>query len=173
MEQWREVVGYEGFYEVSDCGRVRSIDRIVQCGVRPMKLKGKQIRHGVGKIGYPVVGLYKNGKGKTCCIHVLVLEAFVGPRPTINHEGCHGDGVRINNVLTNLRWGTSKENRDDSRRHGTLSIGSSRPNAILNAEIVLKIRNDTRPMQTIAHHHGIGLTTVWKVKNRVTWAHVE
>jgi NUMOD4 motif-containing protein/HNH endonuclease len=173
MEEWRAVVGYEGFYEVSDLGRVRSIDRVVACGHQVLNLKGKVLRVAIAKNGYPVVTLFKLGKGRTSLVHTLILEAFVGSKPTEMHEGCHGDGDRANSVLSNLRWGTPKENRNDSRRHGTLSKGEDRPNAKINEQIVQQIRTDTRSLTDIAKHHGIGLTTAWKVKNRVTWKHVE
>lgn len=174
MEKWRAIVGYEGFYEISDLGNVRSIDRTVACGSQILCLKGKLLSRAINKQnGYYIVTLYRLGKGKSFSVHALVLEAFVGSRPSAAHDACHNDGNRLNSALSNLRWGTKKENRDDSRRHGTLSIGSHRTNAKLNEEMVKAIRKDTRLLEEIALHYGIGVSTACKVKNRISWKHVE
>lgn len=114
-EKWLPVVGYEGIYEVSDMGNVRSVDRINAKGARQL---GRPKKATVGKIGYPVVCLYKDGHPKTRTIHSLVLEAFVGPRPP-KHEACHNNGIRTDSRLENLRWDTSSENNLDKRAHGT------------------------------------------------------
>lgn len=110
-EEWRPVAGFEGLYEVSDHGRVRS----VRAGNHVNKrLQGKVLKERTNKVGYPVVSLYRGGKAtrKERTVHRLVLEAFVGPAP----DGCevlHGDGTKINNHLSNLRWGTRSENMRD------------------------------------------------------------
>lgn len=114
-EAWRPVVGYEGLYEVSDHGRVRSIPRVDS--------RGRRIRGGIlaltrapsGHVGVKLSrgGVYERGK-----VHRMVLTAFIGPAPE-GHEALHGDGDPANNRLENLRWGTRSENIRDSVRHGT------------------------------------------------------
>ena len=111
-------MGHEGRYEVSDQGRVRSLDRIIDCpGPKPHRRshKGRILRAADDGHGYQSVTLdWKRG---AVMIHKLVLEAFVGPKP----EGCearHLDDVRSNNVLSNLAWGTQSENWQDARRNG-------------------------------------------------------
>ena len=97
-ERWKPVVGWEGFYEVSDWGRVR---RIVG-----------QHRSG----GYPAVTLSIPGRPtKRIRVHLLVLEAFRGPRP-YRCEALHGNDIAYDNRAVNLRWGSRRENLADRRR---------------------------------------------------------
>jgi uncharacterized membrane protein len=113
-EEWRAVVGFPG-YEVSDLGRVRSLDRIDS---RSRKLKGrilKQFRDGDDR--YPFLRLSRDGNAATIRVHVLVLEAFTGPRPA-GFDACHNDGDKLNNTLANLRWDSKSENMLDVVRHG-------------------------------------------------------
>lgn len=117
-ERWLPVVGYEGIYEVSDHGRVRSVDRVVLTASGTRSYKGKILRIVSRHHGYPGVSLRRPGVRKTGYIHRLVLEAFVGPCPE-GMEGCHNDGTASNNRLSNLRWDTSIANAQDKARHGT------------------------------------------------------
>ncbi|MDP7729481.1 NUMOD4 motif-containing HNH endonuclease [Mycobacterium sp. TY813] len=119
-ERWLPVVGYEGLYEVSDMGRVRSVYRVVTLkNGRRRRAPGrvlKLIRHN-GRGNHLVVSLFENNRGKQVLVHHLVLDAFVGPRP----EGmvcCHNDGDGSNNRVGNLRWDTYGENNLDLVRHG-------------------------------------------------------
>lgn len=117
-ETWKPVVGYEGYYEVSDHGNVRSVDRTVQRsdGV-VQRFKGHLRKPQVDEFGYLRISLRKDGKSHHFRVHRLVLEAFVGPCPE-GTEACHGDGDRSNNRLENLRWDTKSENQYDRVRHG-------------------------------------------------------
>ena len=123
-EEWLPVVGFEGIYEVSDHGNVRSLDRFIAnplpTGVmRRQFITGKQLKPGLAKSGaYPYVNLskgYKDQKSKH--VHRLVMDAFVGPRPTGMHVR-HLDGNPTNNKLSNLTYGTPSENGRDAVRHG-------------------------------------------------------
>lgn len=118
-ELWAPIPGFEGSYEVSTCGRVRSLDRIVirRDGVA-QPCKGRILRPGTEKSGYQYVALREVGGGGTRRVHDLVLRAFKGPPPP-NTEGCHNDGTPANNHPRNLRWDTRSANRYDSVRHGT------------------------------------------------------
>lgn len=113
MERWKDISGYEGYYQVSDWGNVRSVDRVAANGAWwPGKLLKTPLRS-----GYPCVDLSR-GTRMTVHVHVLVMLAFVGPRP----EGmviCHFDGDPTNNHLANLRYDTHSSNMLDSVRHGT------------------------------------------------------
>jgi hypothetical protein len=113
-EEWRPVLGYEGAYEVSDHGGVRSLPRVVtRSDGRPRTIHGRVLK--------PVqvkrrrnVSLSMDGVVQPRHIAVLVLEAFIGPRP-LGHHACHNDGDSLNDSLTNLRW---DENNYDRVRHG-------------------------------------------------------
>ena len=120
-EMWKPVPGFEGAYEVSDHGRVRSKDRIKkyvrrdQYSGRDLEIvrhhKGRVLRPGPKKSGHltVVLGRRMAGGAGSVQVHALVLNAFVGPCPP-NHEALHGDGSSANNRLDNLRWGTRSEN---------------------------------------------------------------
>ena len=112
-ERWRAVPGYVGLYEVSDLGRVRSIDRVL-----PRRWRGRLLTPTAMSSGYLVVTLWRNGKQRTWLIHRLVLLGFVGDPPD-GHEALHLNGDNADNRLTNLTWGTHSENQWDQVAHGT------------------------------------------------------
>lgn len=105
-EVWKDVVGYEGLYQVSNLGRVKSlakIDRLGRC--YPERLKA-QVNNGTG---YLVVNLKHNGKQQMRSVHRLVAEHFISNElelPEVNHI----DGNKFNNVVDNLEWCTHSEN---------------------------------------------------------------
>lgn len=122
-EQWRPVVAYEGWYEVSDFGRVRSVNRVVtDCRGRDLHLIGKlraltwsTARSGKG---YYTVTLSKDQTTRTRYVHQLVIEAFIGP-PPLGMECLHGTNGSNDNHLSNLRYGTRQENLQERERDGT------------------------------------------------------
>jgi len=115
-EEWRPVVGHEGFYEVSDQGRVRSLDRIIQGRlVRPHRVKGRVLKASPTN-GRPMVHLCENGTKTGRQVGPLVLEAFVGQKPP-GQQCCHWDDDPTNNRLENLRWGTPIQNAADRLRN--------------------------------------------------------
>jgi len=118
-ERWLPVVGWDGYYEVSDEGRVRSIDRIVSHRMyKSMHLRGKMLSGCPSATGYLSVSLSSGNKHQIRKVHRLVAFAFLGD-PVPGQEVCHNDGDPSNNVVSNLRWDTSSENRYDSVSHGT------------------------------------------------------
>lgn len=114
-ENWLPVVGWEDLYEVSDLGRVRSLDRIDAVG---RLRRGRVIKAWPDLKGYLRTQLSRSGKYKGVAVHRLVLEAFVGPPPE-GQEALHGPAGVANNQLSNLRWGTHSENTYDSVNDGT------------------------------------------------------
>lgn len=109
-EIWKEVVGYDGLYEVSNQGRVRSVDRSIAIKGGNVRLcKGKILRPSENRYGYLCVILCKEGKGTNKKIHRLVAEAFI---PNPNNKPCidHINTIRTDNRIENLRWCTQKEN---------------------------------------------------------------
>lgn len=114
-EQWRPIPGYEGIYEVSSLGRVRSLPRVdAQGGRRRMRLHKPSRMDAWGHLG---VKIRKGGKVKSRYVHQLVLEAFVGPRP-IGMVACHWNDIPHDNRLENLRWASPGDNRTDLIRNG-------------------------------------------------------
>jgi hypothetical protein len=174
IEEWKPVVGWELYYEVSNLGRVRSLDRVVQVrGSRPhMRLfKGKPIKPREHK-GYAYCDLTVGDLSKTFSIHKLVLESFIGQRPSDLHDCCHNDGNKSNNILSNLRWDTKKANQADRLDHGTDSRGEKSHLAKLSAEEVVRIRamlNDGIYHKDIAKLFGVNRTTITQINLNNTW----
>lgn len=108
-EIWKPINGYEGLYEVSNLGRIKSLPKVTN-SVVPNKYNSERIlKLCYDKKGYLMVWLFKDKKRKTCKVHRLVGEAFVSNdenKPEIDHI----NGVKDDNRAENLRWVTSKEN---------------------------------------------------------------
>ena len=119
MELWTSIPGYDGFYEISTYGNVRSLTRFVPYGRhKGMTYKGKDLTLFITNT-YPSVKLSKAGLTKTVYVHELVLLAFEGDRPASSErsEIRHLDGDKLNNKLSNLKYGTTKENVADRKLH--------------------------------------------------------
>lgn len=142
-EIWADVKGYKGYYQVSNKGRVKSLTRRIRVKTRWGTFTIRRCR---GRVLKPipassrmVVGLYKDKEGEMFGVHVLVLNAFVGPCPK-GMEGCHEDGNWRNNEVGNLRWDTHKGNHQDRIRHGTNNRGEKSGLTHLTEEDVIEIR---------------------------------
>jgi hypothetical protein len=118
-ECWLPVVGFEGQYEVSCLGQVRSVDRIVVfCDGRKRFARGRiRKSHPFTDRGYRAVTLCSENHCRPHSVHVLVLTAFVGPPPS-GTECLHDNDIADDNRLSNLRWGTRSENLYDMVRNG-------------------------------------------------------
>ncbi len=99
---WKDIPGFEGRYRVSECGKVMSL------------LHGAKTLKQAGNGGYLFVHLRKDGKGYTLRVHCLVALAFIGPRPFPGAEVRHLNNNRLDNLRSNLEYGTRKENQRDS-----------------------------------------------------------
>ena len=109
--KWLPIKNYEGLYEVSESGEVRSIDRVIPVSNQSDRtVKGKVIYQTSNvQVGYKQVSLWKNNKNTLYYVHRLVAEAFI-PNPDSKPEVNHIDGNRCNNLVENLEWVTSSEN---------------------------------------------------------------
>lgn len=119
MTTWKPVVGWEEFYEVSDDGQVRRFEYVkVGGGGSRQVIPAGPVASRVNPAGYLGVTLVRAPRRWVVHVHRLVIEAFVGPRPSPKHEVRHLDGDKSNNSAANLAWGTSSENKLDVIRHG-------------------------------------------------------
>lgn len=138
MEQWRDVPGFEGRYQVSDEGRVRSVDRRVRLVVHGLETtrlaRGRVLRPARGTHGYLTVVLGRDGGTKH--VHQLVALAFIGPRPP-RADVAHNDGSRTNNHAGNLRYASRAENNEDKVRHGKTLLSEAEVAAV--RELVPKL----------------------------------
>lgn len=113
-EIWKPVLGYEGLYEVSNLGRVKSLFRIVRSGEHYLTVREKILPATITRTGsviYYRVQLSKGGKKKPRLVANLVCEAFHGPRP-VGMECCHKNEISTDNRACNLEWGTRMQNEN-------------------------------------------------------------
>jgi hypothetical protein len=162
VERWLPVAGFEGIYEVSDHGRVRSLDRmewLSSGGFR--RRRGRIMVLSKHRDGHLKLLLQGKGVRRHVQVHVLVLEAFVGPRPA-GMEGCHGPAGILANHVKNLRWDTPRANQLDRIRDGTDHLGERSPRAKLTNKAVQEIRALRGKMfqRQIAQLYGISQTHV-------------
>ena len=139
-EIWKDVVGYEGLYQVSNKGNARSLDRVIfnKNGV-PKITKGVNLKL-KNRQGYLFIDTYINLKSKTSRIHRLIAKAFI-PNPLNKEAVNHINGIKTDNRVENLEWCTAKENAIHSVRTGlTKTIGEGAYSAKLKREDVLQIR---------------------------------
>lgn len=109
MEQWEQIGGYEGLYEVSNTGKVRSLDRLLKSKTGQRFYKGSLMALTTNHWGYVYISLRKNLRDKKMFVHVLAAKAFIknpDNKPCVNHK----DGVKGNNNISNLEWVTRSEN---------------------------------------------------------------
>lgn len=172
-EQWKPIDGYEGYYEVSDMGRVRSIDRVVtRSGSIPVMRKGRILRPGKGN-GYSFVTLQKNGRSERRKISRLVCHAFNGNGDHIRNEVAHSDGDRSNDRACNLRWASRRENELDKISHGTIMAGEKHGMAKINEKTVADIRHTRQKLGLsyldLSKRFGISKSQVYRIANRKAW----
>ena len=118
-EIWRVIPDYDGHYEASSEGRIRSVTRRVPDGMGSTRLyRSKVLAQHQLVNGYLTTGLSKRGDNRPRLVHRLVASAFFGP-PTDDQEVCHANGDRSDNRVENLRWGTHSENCLEQVAHGT------------------------------------------------------
>lgn len=136
-EEWKPVyvAHLSDFYEVSNMGRVRSVDRIRMGANGPQRCDGKILRPRINKLGYIQVSLFRDGKAKTFLVHRLVAFAFV-PNPLDMPIVNHIDGNKGNPIDTNLEWTTDRMNRQHAIDIGRITLFKK----LLTTEEVAEIR---------------------------------
>lgn len=177
MEEWRPITGYEGLYEVSNLGRVRGVERLVWNkggrAARYQRVKGTIKRPWLGG-RYPLIRLCKDGVKFTVPVYRVVAEAFLGPPPD-GCEVCHREGAIAGDAVSNLYWGTRKQNMQDSVRHGTTQKGERNWNAKLFEDDVVamkNLRNTGITLTEIAKQFDVTTGTVSMAVRGITWSHV-
>ena len=171
-EIWKPVVGYEGLYEVSNLGRVKSHYGKNITGARIL-------RQLPNANGYLRCRLYKAKRVKDRAVHSLVLEAFVCKRPTDEHQGAHKNGNRSDNTLENLYWATPLENMRDRDAHGNTAAGTRNGYAKLTDDAVRFIRENYNWQKTsrsnsrmLAEKFGVSMHAICEVVRKKTWENV-
>lgn len=165
--EWRVLENYP-LYRVSNTGRVQSKAKKVTDVKQPTEWREKKIWYDKGGYGHVTLG-----RGVKKRVHLLVIRAFIGEKPNIedNLECRHMDGNPANNHISNLSWGTPKENQSDQYAHGTRVMGNSHPMSKITVnqrlEIIGRYQNGELQRE-LANEFGITQSTVsYLVNNKL------
>ena len=169
-EVWKDIPGYEGYYQVSDSGRVRRVKPITNTW------KGKILSFEL-TTGYPRVMLSRPGTRKHHLIHELVMLSFVGQRPRGHHIN-HKDGNKVNNHPDNLEYVTPKENDRHSREIlGNHTKGEANGYSKLTKTQVIQIRklyaSGDFSQRKLASILNVSQRLIWNIVNHHAWKHVD
>lgn len=163
MEEWRDIPGYEGYYQVSNIGRIKRIstDHI--------------LKPWCSKRGVKSVNLCKMNTCRTTRVHVIVASTFIGEKPK-GMEICHNNGDCTDNRLENLRYDTHKNNELDKKKHGTSQVGENHGMSKLNNIQVKSIRHFLKlgylSIKDIASVFDISTFIVWSISKNKLWKHI-
>lgn len=155
-EFWKDVIGYEGWYQVSNYGKLKSIDRLIDYPNGNKRLfKGKTQKCSVLKGGYIYYDLYKNSKRKRFLAHILVYNSFkndYNPNLDINHIDCN----KQNNFIENLEQVTRSQNMKHALKNGLLdkTINSATKNYVLDND------GNEIDLKTLARKYGLSYSKV-------------
>lgn len=166
-EIWRDVVGYEGLYQVSNMGRVKSFFNGVEKIRKPV----------LANPGYLSLVLYKDNVPTAKRIHVLVAQAFI-PNPDNKPEVNHRFGDKIDNRVSELEWVTPSENKQHAYDIGLKRSGCAHPRAKFTEEQVRYIREVCIPgdlefgFNALARKFGVGIETISRIYHRKRYKNV-
>jgi len=170
VEQWRPVVNYEGLYEVSNFGQLRSLSRASRYKNTMRSVAGRYLRFTIGNHGYLMIVLHSDAKTRTFTVHSLVAQAFLGSRP-FEFVVHHIDGDKHNNYASNLTYVTFRQNL----KHRNIARGERCHSAKLTSENIPTIRKlacGGSNCTQIARLYTVAPETILDVIKRKTWAHI-
>lgn len=184
-EIWKDIPGFEGYYQASNLGNIKSLDRTIATKNRwgqdnPRKYKGKAIKPQFSKVGYYVVKLNTGKFSRSYYIHHLVMKSFTpNPDPIRLSNINHKDGNKLNNRLENLEWCTPKQNTRHGIEMGLTPVpgkGTDNPRAQLVEEQVHQIRDLYKTNQYTYNQLGnmfnVSKHTIADIVLKRNWQHI-
>jgi len=166
MEKWKDIKNYEGIYQVSDLGRIKSLARNTTSGGIIKQNKSRF---------YLSVCLSKDGYLKSFSVHRLVLSTFV-ENPKDKKYVNHIDGNKFNNKLENLEWTTPSENKLHAIKNGFTHTpkGEKHWGSKLTEKqvILMRLERGDKKLREIASEYGVSIQTVSDIINRKKWRHI-
>lgn len=178
VEEWRDVVGHEGCYQVSNKGRVKSLAKIVNSRFGQRRVPERILKPSVCGKGYLRLSLRNDNwrTKKNYLVHRLVAFAFLECLDTRRKHVNHKDGCKLNNKVDNLEWVTNQENMDHAVKTGLIKNGSDASLAKLNEFDVLIIRDMIKrkivTQKWLAEKFNVNPQTISKAVTYKTWKHV-
>lgn len=172
-ELWKDIKGFEGYYQVSNYGNARSLDRVIETKRGPRTYKGQSLTLSEHTGGYLNISLGRKNKR---FVHRLVAEAFISnpnDLPEVNHK----DGDKRNNYVSNLEWVTPSDNQLHSKETGLAPTGEIHPQAKLSNEDVEFIRNNYIPKhpefsgKALAEKYGVARSIISRIINNTKRIH--
>lgn len=166
-EIWNQIKEYEGFYDISSFGKVKS-------KTRKWKISNdSEIAQNLNKDGYLTVHLSKFGVAKRFMVHRLVCLSFIA-NPKNKSEVNHKNGIKTDNRLENLEWATSSENKKHAFDTGlqVSKKGILHPKSKLSEKDVLEIRDSNDKIKNISKKYGIGIRQVFAIRSKKYWKHL-
>lgn len=171
-EIWKDIIGYEGLYQISNMGRVKALSVRKLRGIYYHTQPEKIMKLNTSGKRYYNVQLSRDNINKYYSVHRLVATHFV---PNIENKSTvnHIDGDRYNNCYSNLEWCTVKENIHHALRTGLKkAFGENHKHSKLKNEDVLFIRSSTKPNIELATKYSVYITTIQKIRKIQTWKHI-
>ncbi len=175
LEIWKDITGYEGYYQVSNYGRVKSLERwVLSKNNKKMPVKEKILKLQNDKDGYKIVELNKNSIGIHFRVHRLVALTFISNpenKPEVNHK----NGIKFDNRLGNLEWNTDLENRTHAIESGLqIQKGIGNGRSKLTEEQVLEIRLIGKSIfaTVLAKKYNVSNVVIGNVIKRKSWKHI-
>lgn len=173
IENWKPIPGYETLYAVSDCGRIKRLERKSRNGNGEFTLPERLSKLSLSK-GYLRVSLWRENKGKVFFVHRLVMLAFCG-QSDLSVDHINGD--KSDNRLSNLRYCTLRENTLYQHQAGRVRFvrGIQNGKAKMNDDMVRQARSmlsSGLSTKKVADHFGMSKGTIQAMRDGRTWAHV-
>ncbi len=160
MTVWKDVIDWEGYYQVSNNGHVKSVSRIViRSNDRLYSVSGRVLKQNINSNGYLSITLQRPCKKITLPVYVLVARAFLGPTPN-GLEVLHGPAGKSLNDVSNLSFGTHKQNGQDMLRDG---LASCKP-VLIDGRVFPSISSAARQIGTNPPNLSMSLRRGWKCK---------
>lgn len=169
-EEWKDIPGFEGYYQVSNLGRIKSVERWINH--RKGKTRVRERLKKYGRMGpYYGVTLSKEGNNKTVLVHRIVALCFIANpdnKPKVNHK----DFNVSNNCVNNLEWATQQENIDYSVAANRNVKGETHGCHKLTEVQVKEIRSYDKAYKWLSDHYGVSYGNIKLIRNRKIWAHI-
>lgn len=173
-EIWKDIKGYEGLYQISNLGNVKSLARQKNGNSKSIiDVPERILKAGINSRGYYTVVLHKNSNPKSTKVHRLVAETFIENiknSSSVNHI----NAIKTDNRVENLEWCSHLENMQHARKLKLINPAKGEGHGMskLTNQQVITIRNDNRSLKEIAKDYGVSPGLVGFIKRRKNWKHI-